>query len=230
MPAPRRRPAAPRLLAGGNPRIAKAEGNAPVKAHIDAMPGWKRDVGLQIDALVERAVPGVRRAVKWNSPPYGVEGKGWFLGVHCFAGYVKVAFFKGSSLRPEPPVGSKDPHARYLHVEEGAPLDERQFTAWVKQASKLPGWDGKKGAGARDAPCALHFRRRADVSCAGALSSSEPRSRRGGPVRQGALVRAVLAAGAPAHADRVGGRHDRAEPEHRGGRPCSPGCRTYSGA
>ena len=140
---PRSQAAKPRLLSGGNPQIAKAEGDAPVQASIDAMPGWKRDAGLRIDALIERAVPGVKKAVKWNSPLYGVGGKGWFLGVHCFAKYIKIAFFKGSSLKPEPPVGSKDPDARYLHVEEGAPLDERQFTAWVKQASKLPGWDGK---------------------------------------------------------------------------------------
>jgi hypothetical protein len=140
---PRSQAAKPRLLSGGNPQIAKAEGDAPVQASIDAMPGWKRDAGRQIDALIERAVPGVNKAVKWNSPLYGVEGKGWFLGVHCFAKYIKIAFFKGSSLKPEPPVGSKDPDARYLHVEEGAPLDEWQFTAWVKQASKLPGWGGK---------------------------------------------------------------------------------------
>ena len=143
MPSPQRRPATPRLLSGGNPQIAKAEGDSPVQAYIDAMPGWKRDAGRQIDALIERAVPGLRKAVKWNSPLYGVEGKGWFLGVHCFATYIKIAFFTGSSLKPEPPVGSKDPHTRYFHVEEGVPLGERQFTAWVKQASKLPGWGGK---------------------------------------------------------------------------------------
>ena len=140
---PRSQAAKPRLLSGGNPQIAKAEGDAPVQTYIDAMPGWKRDAGRQIDALIERAVPGVRKAVKWNSPLYGVEGKGWFLGVHCFATYIKIAFFTGSSLKPEPPVGSKDPDTRYLHVEEGAPLDERQFIAWVKQASTLPGWGGK---------------------------------------------------------------------------------------
>jgi hypothetical protein len=143
VPAPRRRPSTPRLLSGGNPQIAKAEGDAPVQVYIEAMLGWKRDAGRQIDALIERAVPGVKKAVKWNSPLYGVEGQGWFLGVHCFAKYIKIAFFTGSSLKPEPPVGSKDPHTRYLHVEERAPLDERQFTAWVKQASRLPGWGGK---------------------------------------------------------------------------------------
>lgn len=129
-----------KLLTGGNPQIAKADGDAPVQAYIAAMPGWKRDAGARLDAIIERAVPGVRKAVKWNSPFYGVEGKGWFLGVHCCTKYIKVAFFQGASLKPPPPVGSKDPNARYFHIYEGEELDEAQITRWVKQASRLPGW------------------------------------------------------------------------------------------
>src|SRR4051812_39492714 len=129
----------PRLLAGGNPQIAKAEGDAPVQAYIAAMPGWKRDVGRRLDALIVRTVPGVRKAVKWNSPLYGVEGQGWFLGIHCFTNYVKVAFFRGSSLRPVPPGESKSNDTRYLDIQEGDQLDEAQLSAWVKQASQLPG-------------------------------------------------------------------------------------------
>ena len=132
--------ATPKLLCGGNPQIAKGDGDAPVQAYIEAMPGWKRDVGRTLDAVIMRAVPGARKAVKWNSPFYGVDGKGWFLGIHCFAKYVKVAFFRGSSLRPVPPIGSKDPDARYFHIHEGDALDEKQLAAWVTQASKLPGW------------------------------------------------------------------------------------------
>jgi len=128
----------PVLLAGGNPQIAKGEGDAPVQAYIAAMPGWKRDVGRRVDALIVRAVPGVRKAVKWNSPLYGVEGRGWFLGIHCMTSYVKVGFFRGTSLRPLPPVASKTKGTRYLHLHEDD-LDEAQFTAWVKQASQLPG-------------------------------------------------------------------------------------------
>jgi hypothetical protein len=129
-----------KLLTGGNPQIAKADGDAPVQAYIAAMPGWKRDAGARLDAIIERALPGVRKAVKWNSPFYGVEGKGWFLGVHCCTKYIKVAFFQGASLKPPPPVGSKDPHARYFHIHEGEEIDEAQITRWVKQASRLPGW------------------------------------------------------------------------------------------
>ena len=129
-----------RLLSGGNPQIAKAEGDAPVQAYIAAMPGWKREMGARIDAIITRAVPGARKAVKWNSPLYGVEGRGWFLGVHCFARYIKIAFFKGSQLRPEPPGESKDPNTRYLHVTQDEPLDEVRFESWVRQASRLPGW------------------------------------------------------------------------------------------
>ena len=129
----------PALLAGGNPQIAKGEGDAPVQAYIEAMPGWQSEVGRRLDALIARTVPGVRKAVKWNSPLYGVEGQGWFLGVHTFARYVKVAFFRGASLRPIPPVASKSAETRYLHIHEHDPFDETQLTAWLKQASQLPG-------------------------------------------------------------------------------------------
>ena len=134
-----RKVAKPALLAGGNPQIAKAYGDAPVQAYIAAMPGWKRDVGRRLDALIVRTVPGVRKAVKWNSPLYGVEGQGWFLGIHCFTNYVKVAFFRGASLRPVPPGESKSKDTRYLDIHEDDQLDEAQFAAWVKQASQLPG-------------------------------------------------------------------------------------------
>lgn len=134
-----RRAEKPKLLAGGNPQIAKADGDAPVQAYIAALPGWKSDVGRRLDALIVRAVPDVRKAVKWNSPLYGVEGQGWFLGLHAFAKYLKVAFFQGTSLRPVPPGDSKSKTNRYLDVREDDPLDEAQFVAWVKQASKLPG-------------------------------------------------------------------------------------------
>ncbi len=133
--------AGPALLAGGNPRIAKADGDAPVQAYIAAMPGWKRDVGRRLDALVVRTVPGVRKAIKWNSPLYGVEGRGWFLGIHTFARYVKVAFFRGRSLRPLPPGGSKSKDTRYLDIHEHDALDEARVADWVKQASELPGTD-----------------------------------------------------------------------------------------
>ena len=129
----------PTLLAGGNPQIAKADGDAPVQAYIAAMPGWKRDVGRRVDALIERTVPDVHKAVKWNSPFYGVEGQGWFLNVHCFTKYVKVAFFRGSSLRPPPPGASKHAEVRYLDIHEDDELDEAQLAAWVEQASELPG-------------------------------------------------------------------------------------------
>ena len=131
--------AKPALLAGGNPQIAKADGDAPVRAYIAAMPGWKRDVGRRLDTLIVRTVPGVRKAVKWNSPFYGVVGQGWFLNLHCFTKYVKVAFFRGTSLRPVPPGASKHKEVRYLDIHEDDPLDEAQFAAWVKQASQLPG-------------------------------------------------------------------------------------------
>ncbi|MBX9824463.1 MAG: DUF1801 domain-containing protein [Xanthobacteraceae bacterium] len=131
--------AKPALLSGGNPQIAKAYGDAPVQAYIAAMPGWKSDVGRRLDALITRTVPGVYKAVKWNSPLYGFEGQGWFLSVHCFTRYVKVAFFRGVSLRPVPPGESKHKHVRYLDIHEDATLDEAQLVAWVKQASELPG-------------------------------------------------------------------------------------------
>jgi hypothetical protein len=129
----------PKLLAGGNPQIAKGDGNAPVQAYIAAMPGWKRDIGRRLDALIERTVPSVRKAVKWNSPFYGVEGQGWFLSYHCFTKYVKVTFFRGTSLHPVPPGESKHKEVRYLDIHEDDALDEAQFAAWVKQASRLPG-------------------------------------------------------------------------------------------
>lgn len=129
----------PKLLSGGNPQIAKAEGDAPVQAYIAAMPGWKSDVGRRLDALIERVVPKVRKAVKWNSPFYGVEGKGWFLSYHCFTKYVKVTFFRGTSLRPVPPGASKHKEVRYLDIHEDDAFDEAQLAAWVKQASRLPG-------------------------------------------------------------------------------------------
>ena len=134
-----RKAAKPALLAGGNPQIAKADGDAPVQAYIAAMPGWKRDVGRRLDALIVRTVPGVRKAVKWNSPFYGIEGQGWFLSFHCFTKYVKVAFFRGTSLRPVPPGESKHKDVRYLDIHEDDELDEAQLAAWVKQASLLPG-------------------------------------------------------------------------------------------
>jgi hypothetical protein len=135
-----RKIAKPALLAGGNPQIAKADGDAPVQAYIAAMPGWKRDVGRRLDALIARTVPGVRKAVKWNSPLYGVEGQGWFLGLHCFTKYVKVAFFRGSSLRPVPPGASKSKDTRYLDIRQGDPLDEELVASWIKQAAALPSW------------------------------------------------------------------------------------------
>ena len=131
--------AQPTLLAGGNPRIAKGYGDAPVQAYIAAMPGWKRDVGCRLDALIARTVPGVRKAVKWNSPFYGVEDGVWFLSFHCFTKYVKVAFFRGTSLRPPPPVASKHQEVRYVHIHEDEELDEARLADWVKQASRLPG-------------------------------------------------------------------------------------------
>ena len=130
----------PALLAGGNPQIAKAEGDAPVQAYIAAMPGWKSEVGRRLDALIVRTVPGVHKAVKWNSPFYGVEDQGgWFLSFHCFTKYVKVTFFRGTSLHPRPPGESKHKEVRYLDIHEDAELDEVQLAAWVKQASQLPG-------------------------------------------------------------------------------------------
>jgi hypothetical protein len=138
---PRTRVAAkPTLLAGGNPQIAKADGDTPVQAYIAGMPGWKRDVGRRLDALIVRTVPGVRKAVKWNSPFYGVEGQGWFLNFHTFTNYVKVAFFRGTSLRPVLPGESKHKEVRYVDIREDDPLDEAQMATWIRQAAVLPGW------------------------------------------------------------------------------------------
>ena len=134
------RGAKPKLLAGGNPQIAKAEGDAPVQAYIEAMPGWKRDLGKCLNALIVRTLPEVRKAVKWNSPFYGIEGQGWFLSFHVFTRYVKVTFFRGTSLRPVPPGLSKDENVRYLDIHEHDDLDEAQFGDWVRQAAALPGW------------------------------------------------------------------------------------------
>ena len=131
-----------KLLSGGNPQIAKGDGDAPVQAYIAAMPGWKRDVGRRLDALVARTVPGVQKAVKWNSPFYGVEGQGWFLDFHTFTNYVKVAFFRGTSLRPVPPGESKHNEVRYLDIHEDDQLDEKRLATWIRQAAAIPGWDG----------------------------------------------------------------------------------------
>jgi hypothetical protein len=134
-----KRPEKPVLLSGGNPQIAKGYGDAPIKAYIAAMPGWKCDVGRRLDALVEKTVPNVFKAVKWNSPFYGIEGEGWFLAYHCFAKYIKLTFFRGTSLDPVPPVASKTPETRYFHIHEDDDLDEAQLASWIKQASELPG-------------------------------------------------------------------------------------------
>lgn len=131
----------PRLLAGGNPQIPKGDGEGPVRAYLDAMPGWKADVGRRIDELVGDTVPGVRKAVRWNSPFYGVEDQGWFLSFHCFTRYVKVTFLNGASLDPLPPGTSKHEPVRYLDIHEDGELDETQFIDWIRQASELPGDD-----------------------------------------------------------------------------------------
>src|SRR4030095_9825140 len=136
----KRAAARPALLAGGNPQIAKADGDAPVQTYTAAMPGWKRDVGSQLDALIVRTIPGVHKAVKWNSPFYGVEGRGWFLSFHTYTNYVKVAFFRGTSLRPVPPGKSQHNEVRYLDIRENDRVDEAQLASWVRQASALPGW------------------------------------------------------------------------------------------
>jgi hypothetical protein len=128
------------LLSGGNPQIAKADGDAPLQAFIAAMPGWKRDLGKRLDALIVRNVPGVRKAVRWNSPFYGIEGRGWFLSFHVFTRYLKVTFFRGTSLRPVPPGASKLEEVRWVDIHEGDELDPEQMANWVKQAAALPGW------------------------------------------------------------------------------------------
>lgn len=129
----------PKLLSGGNPQIAKGDGDAPVQEFIAAMPGWKGDVGRRLDALIVRTVPGVRKAVRRNTPFYGIEGRGWFLGFHCITKYIKVAFFRGTSLQPLPPVESKQQEVRYFHIHEGDLIDEELVATWIKQAAKLPG-------------------------------------------------------------------------------------------
>ena len=139
-PAAARAGAKPVLLAGGNPQIAKADGDAPVQAYIAAMPGWKSDVGRRLDALIVSTLPDVRKCVRWNSPFYGVEGRGWFLNVHVFTRYVKVTFFRGASLRPVPPGSGKDKDSRWVDIHEDD-LDEAQMATWVRQAAALPGWD-----------------------------------------------------------------------------------------
>jgi len=130
----------PKLLSGGNPQIAKAGGDAPVQAYIAAIPGWKRDLGRRLDAVITRTVPTVRKAVKWNSPFYGIDGQGWFLSFHCFNKYIKVTFFRGMSLQPLPPGVSKHKDVRYLDIHQDEEFDEAQFARWVKQASRIPGW------------------------------------------------------------------------------------------
>ncbi|MDE2747036.1 MAG: DUF1801 domain-containing protein [Chloroflexota bacterium] len=130
-----------RLLSGGNPQIAKGDGDEPVQAYISAMPGWKSDIGRRLDELIERVVPGVRKAVRWNSPWYGVEGQGWFGSTHVFKNHVKLTFLNGAALSPEPPGSGKDPDSRWVNIVEGE-FDEEQLAEWVRQAAALPGWDG----------------------------------------------------------------------------------------
>lgn len=129
----------PKLLSGGNPQIPRGDGDGPVQAYIAAMPGWKHDVGRRLDDLIVKTVPDVRKAVRWNSPFYGVEGQGWFLSYHCFTRYIKVTFLNGASLDPKPPVASKHRDVRYLHVPEDGEFDEARFIDWVQQAAGLPG-------------------------------------------------------------------------------------------
>ena len=129
----------PKLLSGGNPQIAKGYGDAPVQEYIAAIPGWKQNIGRRIDHIITRTIPEAQKAVKWNSPLYGIEGQGWFLSFHCFTKYIKVTFFRGASLTPVPPVESKHKEVRYFHIHEHDPIDETQFAQWVTQASQLPG-------------------------------------------------------------------------------------------
>ena len=131
----------PVLISGGNPQIPKADGDAPVQAYIAAMPGWKSDLGRRLDEFIVRTVPGVRKAVRWNSPFYGIEGQGWFLSYHVLTRYVKVTFFQGASLQPAPPGAGKDKDARWYDIYEGE-LDEAQMTEWIRQAAAIPGWRG----------------------------------------------------------------------------------------
>ena len=131
----------PKLLSGGNPQIPKGDGDAPVQSYIAAMPGWKHGTGRSLDAIIVRTVPEVRKAVRWNSPFYGIEGQGWFLSFHCFTKYIKVTFLNGASLHPVPPVESKHEDVRYFHIHEDDPIDEELMEAWIRQASELPGED-----------------------------------------------------------------------------------------
>lgn len=133
------KPVGARVLSGGNPQIAKGYGEAPVRAWIAACPGWKRAAAEQLDSILTATLPGLEKAVKWNSPLYGMPGQGWFLSLHCMTRYIKVAFFNGAELQQLPPIGSKQPRVRYLHLAEGEALDVAQFTAWINQASRLPG-------------------------------------------------------------------------------------------
>ena len=133
-------PVKPVLLSGGNPQIAKGDGDAPVQAYIAAMPEWKSDVGHRLDALIVRNAPDVRKAVRWNSPFYGIDGQGWFLSCHVFARYVRVTFFQGALLQPVPPGAGKDKGSRWIDIYEGK-FDEEQLTVWVRQAAAIPGWD-----------------------------------------------------------------------------------------
>lgn len=134
--------AAPKLLSGGNPQIPKGDGEAPVQAFVDAMPGWKHDVGRRLDDLIVAVLPDVKKAVRWNSPFYGVDGNGWFASFHCYTTYVKVTFLNGASLRPPPPEPSKDPDTRYPHIHEGDEIDEKRMKQWIRQAATSPGWNG----------------------------------------------------------------------------------------
>jgi hypothetical protein len=132
----------PKLLSGGNPQIPKGDGDEPVQAYIEAMPDWKQEIGRRLDELIVDAVPEVRKAVRWNSPFYGTEEHGWFVSYHCFTKYVKVTFLNGSSLDPMPPVSSKDPDARYVHLPEGEEIDEVQLVDWIRQSAASPAWHG----------------------------------------------------------------------------------------
>ena len=134
--------AQPTLRAGGNPQIAKGDGDVLVQAYIDAIPGWKNDVGRRLDALIAHSVPNVRKAVRWNTPFYGIDGNGWFVSFHCLTKYVKVAFFSGTSLQPVPPVESKNEGTRYFHIHKDDQFDQELVASWIRQASELPGWDG----------------------------------------------------------------------------------------
>jgi hypothetical protein len=132
----------PALLSGGNPQIPKGDGDAPVQAYIESMPGWKHDVGRRLDDLIVDVIPHTQKAVRWNSPFYGTEGNGWFASYHCFTRYVKVTFFNGASLDPLPPEPSKDSGTRYVHIHEDGEVDEEQMRDWIRQAGDLPGWTG----------------------------------------------------------------------------------------